>query len=475
MPAESPAPASSDVVISVRNVGKMYRIYDRPQDRLKQMLWRGRRLYGHEFWALRDVSFDVHKGEMFGLIGRNGSGKSTLLQIIAGTLAPTEGEVQVQGRVAALLELGSGFNPEFTGRQNVFLNGAILGITQAEMQRRFDEIAAFADIGNFIDQPVKLYSSGMTVRLAFAVQACIEPDILIVDEALAVGDIFFQQKCYRRLETLLDRGTTVLFVSHAHTVIKQYCRNAMLLSAGRAVFHGPAGDAVGHYLLADQPGPARPASLAEPHQPLAARGHMRWPSAPEAFLDISNAAPVTNGWARCLGVALCDIQGRPARVFEQGETASFFYAFEILHDIDVPIGGLEIQNNSAITVHGKNSLQYDYDMPSPVAKGTVVRFRQDVELQLAPGEYTFDFGIATIGRYEFEQRAIYAPADLYASVARLCHLHRAGAFTVVAPADAFPAQHIHYGIANMPGDCQAELLNGDAAAEAMLLPPNTVL
>src|SRR5829696_2572400 len=194
------SPPAPEVAISVRGAGKMHRIYDRPQDRLKQMLWRGRRQYGREFWALRDVSFELRRGEMMGIIGRNGSGKSTLLQIIAGTLTPSEGEVTVNGRVAALLELGSGFNPEFTGRENVFLNGSILGISREEIQQRFDDIAAFADIGGFIEQPVKTYSSGMLVRLAFAVQASIEPDVLIVDEALAGGDVFFRQKCYRRLE-----------------------------------------------------------------------------------------------------------------------------------------------------------------------------------------------------------------------------------------------------------------------------------
>src|SRR5574341_116121 len=183
-----------EAVISVRGVSKMYRLYDRPEDRLKQSLfWRFGRSYGREFWALRDVSFEVQQGEAVGIIGRNGSGKSTLLQIIAGTLQPTTGEVQIKGRVAALLELGSGFNSEYTGRENVFMNGAILGLGREEMEQRFDDIAAFADIGEFIDQPIKLYSSGMVMRLAFAVQAMVPKEVLIVDEALAVGDEAFQR------------------------------------------------------------------------------------------------------------------------------------------------------------------------------------------------------------------------------------------------------------------------------------------
>lgn len=238
--AAAPLPApDADVVISVRNIGKMYRIYDRPQDRLKHMLlWRFGKHYGREFWALRGVSFEVRRGETVGIIGRNGSGKSTLLQIIAGTLAPTEGEVQVKGRVAALLELGSGFNPEFTGRENVYLNGAILGLSRDEIDARFDEIAAFADIGEFIDQPVKVYSSGMVVRLAFAVQAMVPKDVLIVDEALAVGDEAFQRKCMRTLEAFRMQGGTVLLVTHNTQAIVAHCERSMLLWSGELLLDG---------------------------------------------------------------------------------------------------------------------------------------------------------------------------------------------------------------------------------------------
>ena len=182
-------PTGEDAVIEAREIGKCYHIYERPQDRLKQMLWRGRRRFYREFWALREVSFTVRRGETVGVIGRNGSGKSTLLKMLCGTLAPTTGTLAVRGRVAALLELGTGFNPEFTGRENVYLNAAILGLDDAEIEHYLPEILAFADIGEFIDQPVKTYSSGMAVRLAFAVAAHVRADILVIDEALAVGDV----------------------------------------------------------------------------------------------------------------------------------------------------------------------------------------------------------------------------------------------------------------------------------------------
>ncbi len=228
-----------DIAISVKNLSKKYRLYDSPQHRLKEALNPFRKKYHHDFWALSDISFDVRRGETIGIIGRNGSGKSTLLQIVAGTLTPTTGEVAVQGRSAGLLELGSGFNPQFTGRENVFMNGAILGIDHSEMEKRFDEIEGFAGIGDFMDQPVRAYSSGMVVRLAFAVSVCVEPDVLIVDEALSVGDIAFQFKCMERLYKLTKSGTTLLFVSHDMGMIKTFCDRVIYLNNGCERASGP--------------------------------------------------------------------------------------------------------------------------------------------------------------------------------------------------------------------------------------------
>jgi len=245
--ADATLPGGTAIV--ARGIGKRYMLYDRPHERLKhQLLWRFGRRFGREFWALRDVTFDVGCGEAVGIVGRNGSGKSTLLHVIAGTLAPTVGRIDVAGRVAALLELGSGFNPEFTGRENVFLNGAILGMSRGDIARRFDDIAAFADIGEFLDQPVKLYSSGMIVRLAFAVQAHVDADVLIVDEALAVGDVYFQHRCMRRIRQLIDRGTTLLFVSHSTETVKRFCRRGLWLDGGSVRYFGEAGVAVERYL-----------------------------------------------------------------------------------------------------------------------------------------------------------------------------------------------------------------------------------
>lgn len=229
---------SSDIAIKVDNLSKCYQIYDNPRDRLKQMLMRGRRKYYREFWALRGLSFEVKKGEAVGVIGRNGSGKSTLLQLICGTLSPTSGSVQTEGRIAALLELGSGFNPEFTGRENVYMNSAVLGLNLAEIDACYDKIVAFADIGDFIEQPVKTYSSGMFVRLAFAVAVHVQPDILVVDEALSVGDIAFRNKCMEAIQKLMACGVTVLFVTHDLGTLQLLCSRVFWLAHGELLASG---------------------------------------------------------------------------------------------------------------------------------------------------------------------------------------------------------------------------------------------
>ncbi len=239
---------SSEPALRVAALSKCYQIYARPQDRLLQSLWRGRRRYYREFWALREVSFEVGRGEAVGVIGRNGSGKSTLLQLVVGTLAPTSGSVETNGRIAALLELGSGFNPEFTGRENVYLNAAILGLERAEIGRRFAQIESFAGIGEFVDQPVKTYSSGMVMRLAFAVSVNVEPEILVVDEALAVGDAEFQFRCLERLQRLVASGTTLLFVSHDIGLVKAFCTQAVYLAGGRVRAAGAAEEVAELYL-----------------------------------------------------------------------------------------------------------------------------------------------------------------------------------------------------------------------------------
>ena len=247
--------SSNDFAIRIQDLSKCFQIYDTPRDRLKQfiaprfqrLIGQSAKQYFRDFRALNDISFEVKKGQTVGIIGRNGSGKSTLLQIICGTLTPSSGSVETRGRVAALLELGSGFNPEFTGRENVYMNAAVLGLSKEEVDARFDEILIFADIGDFIEQPVKTYSSGMMVRLAFAVAINVEPEILIVDEALSVGDELFQRKCFSRIEAIRASGATVLFVSHSGSTVIELCDHAILMDSGEKLAVGEPKQIVGDY------------------------------------------------------------------------------------------------------------------------------------------------------------------------------------------------------------------------------------
>jgi lipopolysaccharide transport system ATP-binding protein len=242
-----------DIIIDVRGASKAYKVYERPSDRLRQFVFgRFGREFGHIHWALRDISFSVRRGETVGIIGRNGSGKSTLLQILAGTLSCTTGDVSVKGRITALLELGSGLNPEFPGRENVFLLGGILGLSMSEIERKFASIAAFADIGEFMNLPVKTYSTGMQLRLAFAVISHLDPEVLIIDEALAVGDMVFQAKCMRRMRDLCDSGKTILFVSHDLHSVKAFCKRTIYLNQGRLVAAGLTEEIVDQYIMDQQ-------------------------------------------------------------------------------------------------------------------------------------------------------------------------------------------------------------------------------
>lgn len=238
---------SNRVAIRVTNLSKCFQIYEKPSDRLLQMLVRGYKRYYREFWALKGISFEVKKGETVGIVGRNGSGKSTLLQLICGTLNPSGGDVQINGRIAALLELGSGFNPEFTGRENVYMNAAVLGLEKSEIDARYAEIESFAEIGQFIDQPVKTYSSGMAVRLAFAVAINSDPEVLVVDEALSVGDELFQRKCFSRIEAIKKNGATILFVSHSGAAVIGLCDRAILIDGGEVLGSGAPKAIIGQY------------------------------------------------------------------------------------------------------------------------------------------------------------------------------------------------------------------------------------
>jgi len=373
---------SDSVAIYVENLGKSYHIYSKPQDRLKQfllprlngMIGRESRSYFREFWALRDISFEVKRGETVGIIGRNGSGKSTLLQLICGTLTPTTGTVRAHGRVAALLELGSGFNPEFTGRENVYMNGAILGLRKEEIDERFDNIAAFADIGDFIEQPVKMYSSGMMVRLAFAVIAHVDADILIIDEALAVGDAFFTQKCMRFLRDFMKTGT-ILFVSHDTASVRSLCSRAIWLENGQAQQEGTPKEVCEAYLEAfyeAQQGKGSSAKLktiknggARPRkdQRLEFINASNLRNDLEVFKFDPDAASFGKGGARIISAELLDQDGFSLSWVIGGEPVILRIVARAEETLDAPIIGFYVKDRLGQTLFGDNTYLSYTDAP----------------------------------------------------------------------------------------------------------------
>ncbi|POD71323.1 ABC transporter ATP-binding protein [Pseudomonas syringae group genomosp. 3] len=408
--------SSDQPVISVQNVSKCFYTYDKPHDRLKQALvprlqrWSGQptTTYGKEFWALRDISFDVGKGETVGIVGRNGSGKSTLLQIICGTLSPTIGEIQTRGRVAALLELGSGFNPEFTGRENVYLNAAVLGLTRDEVDERFDAIAGFADIGEFLDQPVKSYSSGMAVRLAFAVQAQVDPEILVVDEALSVGDARFQAKCFERLRQLKENGTSILLVTHSSEQVVTHCNRAILLEKSRIEMIGESRPVINRYtdlLFGRDKSPITDKSLdlAEAERVEAApvetdKIALRFDE--DVYASRPGYNPHEYRWGDGAATLLDFHMSASGREFpksvESGEHITLHVAFRFNRMVVSPIIGFTIKTKEGVTVYGTNSYILECEPTCLIGSAdsqakACLTFRNS----LATGDYFISVGIAS--------------------------------------------------------------------------------
>jgi len=378
-------------LISFQGVSKSYPIYASPRDRLKELLTFNRRRCHEDFWALRDITFEVERGETFCIVGENGSGKSTLLQIVAGILAPTSGSVDVRGRVSALLELGSGFNPEFTGRDNVYLNAAILGFSTPQIDRILPRIEAFAEIGSFIDQPVKTYSSGMLVRLAFAVAIHMEPEILIVDEALAVGDIYFRQRCMRKVHELRSRGITILFVSHAVGDVKALGDRTMWLDGGRIRAIGDTDHVVSQYLAAMVEKDTAYLRLRQRETP----AREETVTAPEVVTEIPNIDHrYGDGRAEVLGIAVLDPYGRKLGLLQPGESIVVRISVKAHDHLAQPNVGFMFRNHLGMDFSGTNTTREGFVLP-PMITGDV--YTVDFHLQLPvlyPASFSFSPAIA---------------------------------------------------------------------------------
>ncbi|TPK75205.1 ABC transporter ATP-binding protein [Mesorhizobium sp. B2-3-14] len=433
----SDKPGASDIAIRVHDISKHYVMFERPEDRFKQMvvprlerlIGRPPRRYFRDFAALSRVSFEVGRGETVGIIGRNGSGKSTLLQIICGTLQPTSGSVEVNGRIAALLELGAGFNPEFTGRENVFLNASILGVPRKEMEWRFDEIARFADIGPFMDQPVKTYSSGMYVRLAFATAINVDPDILIVDEALSVGDEAFQRKCFARIEDIKDKGGTILFVSHGAQTIVQLCTRAILLDGGEKILEGKPKAVTGQYqrlvnASADGAAEIRSNILSikgsSPDEPSVAKAQVRQQAVsnpsdsslwaehleefPGAFTDIGDylddgmqsqsiESHEVRG-ARIHSMRVLTLSGKPVNVLRLGRRYVFEYQVDFIASARDVGFGIWIRTTEGYGLGGAQTIRSPDQRTKSVSSGQSISVRWEFSCSMLPGVYFLSSGVS---------------------------------------------------------------------------------
>ncbi len=387
-------------MVSFRAVSKSYPIYDSPGDRLRELLLFNRRSFHRDFWALQDVSLEVGRGSTFCLIGENGSGKSTLLQLVAGVFPPTAGEVDVRGRVSALLELGSGFNPEFSGRDNVYLNGAILGLSTREVDQRYRDIIDFAEIGDFINQPVKTYSSGMIVRLAFAVAINVDPEILLVDEALAVGDIYFRQRCMRKVHELRSRQVTILFVSHSMSDVKAVGDRVMWLDAGRVMEIGAPDAVVSKYLsrMVEKDAAYLKLKTAE------ARGAGAPPTiAPEIAETVPNIDyRYGNKAAEVIGIAALNPAGQPLGLLEPLSEVIVRISVRANQPLPSPMVGFMMRNHLGIDFSGTNTAREGFDLP-PMSPGDIytVDFHITVP-ELYPAHFSLSPAIAngTLAAYE---------------------------------------------------------------------------
>jgi len=368
------------LALRVEKVSKQYRIYERPGDRLKESLTRGRLRRHKEFWALRNIDFQIEKGTTVGIVGPNGCGKSTLLQIISGTLTPTHGDVWHEGRIAALLELGAGFDPEFTGVENVYMNASLLGLSRRETDELFPGIERFAEIGQFLYQPVKSYSSGMYVRLAFAIAASVNPDILIIDEALAVGDAVFQHRCLRRLNELHERGTTILFVSHDAAAVRALCSRALLLKNGELIADGKPAEVLNHYQkLVMEREKAYEAETSDTKK-------AELPEA-ETIEPLQYSYRHGDGSAEIIAATLHDAANHQLHVIDSGDSVRLRVVSRFLRDVQNPVIGFLIRNRHGLHAYGTNTKEQQIEF-GEVKSGEVISVTFSFECWLGIDQYS---------------------------------------------------------------------------------------
>lgn len=461
-------------LVKVDDVSKTYELHGSSGGRfLHQLLGRFSPVKPSSFAALSEISFSLQPGDAIAVLGRNGAGKSTLLQIVAGVLRPSRGTVRLPKRVIGLLELGSGFNPDFTGRENIEVNAAILGIGRAELAEKINDIIAFADIGDYMDQPVRTYSSGMFLRLAFGIATSVAPDLLLVDEVLAVGDVFFRQKCYERLNALRCAGTAVVLVTHSIGDASEFCSTGIVLSEGRLAYSGRAVDAVEYYIT---------------HEETARTGMREETGTCEQANTLLDDVPYEDGdWMKGIGtynlsgrvqmgrvdlfqlecVRITDLKDRPKEIFEQGDWMRCRLAGLVKAGLDKTYLGITIRNARNIPSHAKNALNCVGDVPGPVSEGTIIEMTYNVKLDLECGEYSLEFGSAEICKSIWGVRSQTSASELLAEQRPLSRINSALSILIRPPSARKPSTVGHFGIADLPGQMETKAYTLRAATEAV--------
>lgn len=455
----------SETVLRVENLGKCFKIYRNPWDRAREWVsWRDC-TYHTPFWAFRNISFEVKRGEFLGIIGENGAGKSTLLKIITGILKPTEGTYQLNGRVLSLLELGRDFNFELSGRANALYSAELLGFPPGYVQSRLAEIEAFSELGEFFDRPMKLYSSGMKSRLAFSLFAFLDCDVLILDEVLAVGDIFFQQKCYARMETLIEKQTTIILVTHQLAAVQQYCNEVVLLHQGQKIFQGEPRQGILQFYQLRQQQSAVPRPKSEPKPAPSPPPEVQdffWPTDEncvvfeDAKADNADEAETAESYAACLTrYAMCNQDGKFTAVFQAGEQAYLCCEFKLTEPIEgVPIVALTITNQFNVLVHGQSSHQQNAIAPDSVAQGDTIRFCRRIDLNIAPGQYVLGFALCSLSPALYACLGELPWAEINNQI-KICQIYdQVGAFHI----KPLNTGHTHYGLCDLPGEGKLQVV-----------------
>ncbi len=458
---------TDDVILKVDSLGKVFKVYQNPIGRVKEWVTFGKRIHHRKFVALQNISFEVRKGGFLGIIGPNGAGKSTLLKVITGVLDPTSGSYTVSGKVLSLLELNGGMDSDLTGRENIIRSAQLLGFPPRYLNDRMAQIEEFAELGEFFDQALSVYSSGMRIRLAFSMFAFLECDILILDEVLAVGDIFFRQKCYARLEKLVSQNVSIILVTHSTGTVRRYCDDVIVLEMGRVIFHGTADTAIQKYFEIKKDQGVK-VSITDTYTeedyvpPMRTQDKttleiQEWP-AESAFLKNPLPQKCENKHAKLTHLLICDQQGRPVRAFKQGEKVYFYFAYHVKENIGVPVARINLLTVTNLLIHSKNSLQLKANHPLLVRAGETIRYKQMIKLDIAPGNYIFNLNLSAMRLSDFEQRDMLSAMDFKEKSIPVISIKPAGAIEVVRQSQN-RAVDLHGGLCNLDGEIHVHVIH----------------